>query len=257
MADKGGINIFIDADALAKQFEYASEVIESEVEQAISDVANATYANIIARAQAEIHSGDKRQDYIKGLELQQIDPLTYVIVLDGTEALELENGFPAYDMRSTLLSSQKTVEVGSRAGEKWVQSSRGGSRFAHVPITHQPSSQGSGNDLAQQIKTLTAQNAEGRKQRITKTFKDIGGNPLTGKVAVASNTGIDKLEGLVKYQDVSATGSVQSVFVAFRTISDRGGSGWQHPGHPGYQFFGDIEQQVENTINNVFSTLFS
>lgn len=256
MAKKGEIILEVRAEELGLQMDKLAEESEYQMKQAIGDIANAAHAMIIAKAQAELHT--TRLDYLKHLTFERLDEDTYLINLDGDYANKLEAGYAAFDMKPGMLASKKIVEVGSRAGKPWVQKAEDGHRYAYVPLERQPFSKApQARDMADAIKQLTAFNREGREQKITKLFKDPNGKVLEGAVAVARNTGIKDLEGLVKYQKTytnEKTGkqTTQSIYINYRVVSEAAGSAeWKHPGFPGLKAFEDAERFVETEIDNI------
>jgi hypothetical protein len=262
MAKKPGeIDINIKAEELGLSFENLSSTLESQFNQAISDVAHAVHANIVAKASRGLAA--TRQDYLKDLTFDKVGENAYVIGLSGDWANKLEDGYPGYDLRDRLLKSSKTVQVGSRAGQKWVQEGVKGQKYAHVPLEHRPfSKEAKSGNLAESIKKLQARNQKGRMQNITRTFKDASGKPLSGKVATIGkaeigNVHVKDLDGLVKYQKVyknkSGKETTQSVYMTYRTISELGG-GWQHPGWSGLKAFPEAEMLAEKAIEDILKS---
>lgn len=248
------LNIKFRADKLGKQLEGISDQIQSELNDAISDLAHSAYANIVADVQTNINNQDFRQEYLKGLRIDQIGDGQFVISLDGEWANKLEDGFPSYDLKAALLKSKKKVAVGKRAGGDWVQKTADGTRFAHVPFQTRPSSKAVSGDLKSDIAKIKAENASGRQQRITQTFKSEEGKPLSGRVAQGRSNN-PMLDRITKYQRVSPTsGKVDSLYINYRTVSDNS-SGWKHPGHEGYMFFGKAEKYIEDQLDSIIETL--
>lgn len=254
MAD---LNVRLIAEKLGKSLEDAADKVTIELNQAIKDLASAAYANIIAHVQASQMSAQNKQNYLKSLEFMPIGDDSYLIYLDGDWPTKLDEGFEPYSIKDQLLKSDKTVNVGPRAGEPWVRENKDGKKYAAVPFEHKPSSAPSGS-LAADIKKLYAMNRQGKQQKITSTFKDDFGKPISGKVAVASsgmNPDIPaNLERLVKYQGVNEKGRVSNVYMTYRMVSEDS-AGWMHPGHPGYGFFDKVEKEVEAEIENIIQTL--
>lgn len=251
MAD---LNVQLIAAELGKSLEDASEKVTAELNSAIRDLAHAAHANIIAHVQGSSMNPKNRQDYLKALKFQEIGDNSYVIYLDGEWPTKLEEGFEAYDMKEVLLSSDKTVGVGPRSGEPWVRTNKDGGKYAAVPFEHKPHSK-QGGDLAKDIKSIFAKNRQGKEQKITKTFTDDFGKPIAGKVASVRGEGIpDNLQGLTKYQHVSKSGRVSSIYMTFRMVSEKS-TGWMHPGHPGYHYFKKVEQELEKELENIITTL--
>ena len=250
MAD---FNVKIRAEELGKAFAEIGEQLEQELNGAVADLAHGAYAKIAADAQAGISNSEFRQEYIKGLQINEIGNGAWLVTLDGTWANKLEEGYDGYDMKNTLLSSNKTVSVGPRAGQPWVQRNQEGGKFAHVPIQKTPTSKEAGKNLEQDIQKVMATNADGRRQRINKVFRDATGKPIEGKVAsgVSDNPLINKI---TKYQKVGKSGTVSSTYINFRTIGENS-SGWRHPGHDGYKFFEQAEEWVAAELDNIIETL--
>jgi hypothetical protein len=177
----------------------------------------------------------------------------YLIYLEGDWANKLEDGFPAYDLKKKLLASTKKT----RSGEPWVKTGANGKKYARVPFEKKPFSRDPAmGDLSDKIKSMTATNMQGTEQKLTQIFKNASGQAISGKVAsVKAGAGVDKnLVGLTKYQQVSPTGSVSSVYMTFRTVSEDS-TGWQSPGHPGYNLFKQAEEMVETELENIINTL--
>ena len=181
MAD---FSLKIKAKQLGKSMDDLDQAVEAELREAVKNVAVAAHNTMVAQIQSMQMDPKNRQDYLRGLQITPLDDENYLIYLDGAWANKLEQGFEGYDMKEVLLRSDKTVEVGSRAGEPWVRQGTKG-KFAAVPFEHKPFSGEKFNsgDLATEIKKMTAMNMAGQKQKLTKTFKDLSGNPMSGKVA--------------------------------------------------------------------------
>lgn len=253
MAD---ISFKLIAESLGKSLENLAPQVENEINQAVENLANATYAAMIAKIQSMGMDPKNRQDYLRALEFNKLGEGTWLIYLNGDWATQLEEGIKPYSIKEQLLKSTKTVQVGSRAGQPWVRTSKTGNRYAAVPFEHKPfSGEKVSGDLAADIKKLTARNQSGKMQSLTKTFKDLDGKPLVGKVAVTGkNAANPKLSNLTKYQFVSKKGAVSSIYMTYRMVSDSS-SGWQHPGTPGYGIFKEAEAYVQSELENIVKTL--
>lgn len=256
---KGEIDIRMRAEQLGLDIDNLAGSIEQEFLQAIRDTTQGAYAKIVAAAQEQLNT--TQRDYLKGLRFEEIGPNQYLITLDGSFANALEGGKEAYDMRAAMLRSTKMVEIGSRAGQPWVQKGKQNQKYAHVPMEKKPFTKNPKMaDMAAAIRQLEAYNQSGRRQKITKVFKDPSGKALQGKVATVNNfSGLDKtmknLEGLVKYQKVSKnekTGKerVESVYINYRTVSENG-KPWMHPGIKGIHAFEQAEQWLDKEIDNI------
>ncbi len=244
------ISLKITAEKLGKSLENLSEQVEEELNDAVKNVASSAYATAIAKAQ-NMRMGDaSRQDYIKGLSLTDMGDNSYLISLEGDWANQLEEGISPYNMKEKLLASKKRVSVGSRAGEPWVQTSKQGNRFAHVPFEHKPFAKNPlTGKLESDILKMTAKNRQGKVQKLTEIFKDDFGKPIVGKVARIESDNAN-LNNLVKYQHVYPSGTVQSIYMTFRTISDSSG-GWQHKGTKGLHIFKELEEYVQAELENI------
>jgi hypothetical protein len=249
------IEVKLIADELGKDLEKAAPQVQAEIERAVENLAHAAYAAIVAKIQGMSADPKNRQDYLKALKFQDLGDATWLIYLDGEWASKLEEGFGPYSIKDVLLKSTKTVQVGARAGLPWVRKNKQGKKFASVPFEHKPfSGEKMSGSLAEDIKKILVKNRAGQDQPITKIFHDLGGKPISGKVATANNVGITNLEGLTKYQFVHDSGKVSSVYMTYRTVSEDS-TGFQHPGHKGYQLFKEAEQYVESEIKNILNQL--
>lgn len=254
MADD--ISIKIIADKLGKDLEKIAPSIEAELNLAVENLAHAAYSAMVAKVQGMSMDPQNRKDYLKALKIDDLGEGTWLIHLDGEWATKLEEGYSAYSIKEALLKSTKTVQVGSRAGQPWVRTSKKGKKYAAVPFGHKPSSgEKKTGSLGEDIKGIFAKNQSGQTQSITKIFKDLDGKPLSGKVAVGGKVdGNPNLSNLTKYQFVSEKGHVSSVYMTYRMVSEDS-SGWMHPGHPGYQLFKEAEQYVQTELENILKTL--
>lgn len=253
MAD---IEISVIADELGKNLKNLAPQVEAELQAAVHNLANAAYAAMIAKVQKMSMDPKNRQAYLKALKFQDLGDSTWLIYLDGDWPNKLESGYGPYNIKDVLLKSQKIVEVGSRSGLPWVQKNKKGKKFAHVPFEHKPySGEKSAGNLKDDIKNIMVPNRSGSLQSITETFKDLEGKPLSGKVAQAGAHDTNPyLSGLTKYQTVSKSGKVSSIYMTYRTVGEDS-KGWQHPGHKGYQLFKEAEEYVNTELRNILKTL--
>ncbi len=249
MAD---ISLKLRADELGKSLEDLAVEVEMELEAAVQNLAQAAYASIMAKAEAELSS--TRQDYTSNLDFTPLGDGSYLISLIGSAANSLEDGYSGFDMVPGMLNSNKTVQTGSRSGEKWVKTNQEGKKYAHVPFEHKPySKEPKSSDLNAEIKRLTSTNRSGAEQKLTKMFADIDGSPLSGKVATARSDN-KLLDQITKYQHVSDTGKVSSLYMTFRTVSEDS-AGWKHPGWKGLKAFEEAERWVEKELDLIIETL--
>jgi len=248
------LNLNIIAEGLGKSMANLSDQLAEEVNAGVRDVAFAGHAHIISELQKRATPAPKRAAYLEALQLRRIHN-GYIILLDGQWANYLEEGVSAAKMRDILLSSKKLIDKGTRSGKPWVRMTSKGVRFASVPFQRHPFSKDSATgDLDSSIQSMRAINAKGRKQKITSVFKDSSGQPIQGKAAVVSpgETKNPFLRGLTKYQNVSETGRVSSVFLNFRTLTDN--SSWKL-GEKGYNLFKDAEKYIEGQLEKIVTEL--
>ena len=251
MAD---LKLKVIAENLNKSLENLAPYVEQELLESVGNLSQAAYASMVAQVQAMSIDPKNRQDYLKGLQYQKIDDYNYMIYLEGDWANKLETGFSSYSIKDQLLGSKKTVGAGSRAGQPWVRTSSKGKKYAAVPFEQKPFSGENTGDLAEEIKKLTAKNMQGKEQRITKTFKDLDGNAIRGKAATIKTTDNPLLAGVTKYQTVGSSGRVSSIYMTFRMVHEDS-TGWQHPGHKGYNLFKAAEEFIEKELENIVNTL--
>lgn len=253
------LNLNIRASELGIDLERAAESKIKEAQEAVAEVVQAGFAAIVAKVQQKLKS--TKDDYLKGLKIDRVGKYAWVISLEGDFANALEEGRGSFDMKPGMLASTKTVDVGKRAGQPWVQKGADNQRFAHVPLDHNPrATQGYPGHLAGIIRNFKAPNAQGVMQKLTATFKDRAGNPLEGQVASVSGHGIKDLENLIKYQHVytSKTGkkSTSSIYRTYRTVSDNSKDGsWVNKGFAALHAFDEAQRLLETEIDNVLKTI--
>ena len=248
-----GISLKIKAEELGKSLKELSDRVEGELKQAVNDLAHAAYSNIVAKVQSKKMSPNNRSSYLNSLKFNKIGEDSYIISLEKTWPEKLEKGFASYNMKDTLLQSTKRVSVGSRAGEPWVRTSKAGNKYASVPLQKRMSGSTLSGDMENDIKNLLSKTINGRQQKLSEVVKNTEGNYIKGKVAttVEEHPVFGKFN---RYQHVSDSGKVSSIFIAYKTISELS-SGWVHPGHKGYNFFDETEKWVETQLDNIIKTL--
>lgn len=251
------ISLKVRAEALGKSLDTLSIKIEEELRLAVKNLAHAAHGAMISKMQSWSMNDQNRADYMKALKFSALGEDSYLIHLDGDQANRLEDGFGSYSIRDELLKSKKTVGVGSRAGEPWVHTAKDGHKWAIVPFQHRPSGTGASGDLGQEIKKLMAKGVNGKVQPITKIWKDIDGNPIAGKVATVDKADVGdnaNLAGLTKFQHISESGKVSSLYLTFRGVSEKG-KDWVHPGFKGYKLFEEAERFVEEQMDQIILTV--
>lgn len=258
MSTKGEIIIELEAAKLGKSLQYISEAAVNAIQNAVRDLAHATFAEIVSKAQSSLHT--TRLDYLKGLRFDIIGPNEYFIHLDGKIPNDIENGWAPYSNKENLLKSTKRVSIGKRAGQPWVQKAKDGSRYAFVPFERKLSTPIKGaSDLAGLLGGIKMKNAAGNMQKLTSIFKDVNGSPINGQVAVVKNLGDSIFNNLVKYQSVTkgedGKVSIKSTYMNYRTVSDKGNSRWMNKGYGGLKAFDAAEAHVRQEVQNILQTI--
>lgn len=247
----------LSTDKLSKSLENLAPALEEELQAAVKNLAEVAYANIVANVQT-IDRDSFRRDYLNNLRFESMGDHEYLIFLDGKWANEIEDGFPAFDMKKTHLKSEKRVEVGSRAGQPWVRTAKDGHKYAAIPMEHKPMSAKAGS-LDAEIKKMKTTNAFGKDQSVTSVFKDMNGSPMSGQVFKADPIDFPDLhkdlQNLVKYQYVHDSGRVTSLYMTWRMLSENSTAGWINPGHDGYDFFSEAERYVSEELDNIVKRL--
>lgn len=248
--DGGSFKLNIDTSEFIVELDNFSKDLQSALTDSVSLVAEATYNELANRVKSANISNSLKDVYLNSLNVHKVEKNSYIIEIQGNEAERVEAGSPAYNMRDVLLNSKKLVSSGSRAGRPWVRTSKKGNKYAAVPFAHKISAKGV-TDLASAIKKLEATSRQGIKQRISKIYRDVNsGEPLQGKVASVTNTNIQNLMGLTKYQ-YKVGKQIKSFYFTFRTISDGVSSGWMHRGTGGVHAFRDIESFIESQFEEI------
>lgn len=261
MAD---ISFKIRAESLGKSVENLAISVESEIQEAVKNLAHAAYIHMTSIIQQKRMSDSSRQDYLKGLKFRTLSEGQYLIYLDGEWPNKLESGYGPYSIRELMMKSNKIVKVGPRTGQKWVQTNAAGKKYAHVPFDHSPHRSQASGDLATDIKRLHATNAQGKVQSLTEIFKGVNGKPLSsgsGKnskpVAIVKSLpdgASPNLMNMAKFQKVHKSGAVSSIYMTWRTVSESG-KDWTHPGHAGFGLFKEVEKWVQDEMDNIIKTI--
>jgi hypothetical protein len=261
------IEITLIADELGKSLKNMAPQVQAELNAAVENLAHAAYSAMVAKVQGMGLDPKNRSDYLRALKFENLGDSTWLIHLEGDWANKLESGFGAYNIKDVLLKSDKIVEVGPRTGQPWVRTNKKGKKYAAVPFGHKPHS-GENVDLGNQISQIMVKNRSGNMQSITKVFEDASGKAIAGKVATATAADLDhsvmaferndakwkNLEGLTKYQNISDTGRVSSIYMTYRMVGEDS-TGWVHPGHKGYNLFKEAEEYVNTELKNILNTL--
>lgn len=213
-------------DALTKEFKEFAKELESDINQAMGELAAITNAKVLEMAQKELKTSRKK--YTDALGFEEVAPGIWVVSLDE-KAFFIEEGLPDnFDMKPGLLKKGET--------------SKDGTRYRVVPFDHTapPSTM---SITAQQI-------VQGIKTNLKKAnipFKKIeyneNGSPKTGKLhtlnfggAIPGRGNTPALQGINIYQQVTKTGQVKRSITTFRTVTDKQTDKWINPGIQAKQF---------------------
>ncbi len=239
-----------ELEKFGKDIEDLGPALKDTINETIGDIAKATYAQIVAKAQSDLHS--RRADYLAGLKFDVIGPNTYLISLSGDKANQIENGMASKDLTEILLNSNAKVKRGPNAGEDWVhKAKKDNHKYAHVPFDQ------STMKVEMNLPNYKGLNQfTGKQQRITQLFKTLEGNVAQGKVWSGLPNRPDDLAGLTKYQFTNPdTKKTNSYFMTFRTISEAS-KHWLVDAVPGLKAFDAAEQQLETQIDRIIEDLF-
>jgi len=226
-----------------------------------------------ARAQwirvARQRLGSSRHDYIRGIQEVEREEGARVISLVGWLANAIEQGLPSFDMRTTLLSGKsRLTKVG-----------KDGKRYGHVPFRHgTPASGGGGgtpmgraygpvgddsrgvggvvgSDDAKSMgarvyaaaKTLSATKTHtytSARSRGSITETKWGGRLQEGLAPkLHERHATDIFSGMVRERHTYDR-ATQTKFMTWRTISERTGTGWIHPGITARHLASSVEEWV-------------
>lgn len=215
-----GLKFNIDVGQIAEAFKEMAEEVQQDLEKGMANLAAMTDAKTKELAQAELHSS--RQKYMDNLTLEEVQPGVWVVALDQP-ALFIEEGLqPNTDMKPGLLKNAKVAKDGTRY--KVIPFDHGKGPSQMTPYAR---------DIVTQIKRkLKADNIpfkkiehneDGSPKRGLIHSKNYGGD-IPGK----GNT--PAMDGLSIYQSVTKTGNVRRDIMTFRTVTDKQGDKWIHPG---------------------------
>ncbi|BAK52957.1 hypothetical protein F373_gp145 [Bacillus phage SP-10] len=186
-----------------------------------------------------------RADYLLGLNADNSltfpDEFTGVLTLRGQWANMLEEGFPAFDMKSGFSHARN------------VKQKKDGGWYMTVPFRHRtPNTAGSavgGRAMPDDIYSH-ARAMRGQSPRLAGTEdKYPAGKSWTG---YQHKNGI--YEGLTKNRKKYER-AVQNSYYTFRRVSDKSDpSSWKHPGFKGVKAFQEVESFAQQTFTQVFNT---
>lgn len=248
-------NITIDLGALQQLSEnMEEEQIKALAMKAAHDVAAATHAHIIEKANSKLHS--RLKPFLDGLTFQAEDENTWIVSLDKAVRW-IDDGMEPHSMVEDLLSE--------RPGSKGkVHTAKDGSRYRVIPFNHGPGKGPTTTTPAQQSLISTIKSEMKRKGiPFGKLEVDADGSTKTGLLhkfdimhapkktmgygatgqgwgpvgAVKQGpTGIPFLQGVRVYQNkvkgADGKETIKKSIMTFRIVSSKmsGSQRWYHPG---------------------------
>lgn len=217
------LRFFVDADAIASEFNELKEEVKKAMEDGVKQVASMTYAKTQELASSKLNS--TRKTYMDNLEFKEVAPGIWVVSLDE-KAMWIEEGRKSGDMTEDLLKKNYKI-------------AKDGSRYKAIPFDQaKPTSQTpmSARMFANQVKTeLRARNIPYKKIEYNPD-----GSPRLGKLHTindisslrpSARASHGALAGLSIYQSQTKSGNVRRDIMTFRVVSSKHkGSKWIHPG---------------------------
>jgi hypothetical protein len=207
-------------------------------------LADLARAEIIRLAKERLHSSER--DYVAGIQPVQMNGRTAMIVLTGVIPNMVERGWPAHDLRDTILRSAKAKT--SKDGYKYMsipfRINLPGATGRNGSVMGQPYE----NSSALDGRTLSSfqadlkKSAQGLEASVRKNGKTNWGGRLSaeegGPILNPGRHVTGLYTGMVRIQKNYNQKSTQSRYGTFRTISTNPGSirsdghnqNWTHPG---------------------------
>lgn len=217
------------------------DALDQEAKLAAKNLAAMGYAKMHELAAQRLHS--RREMFVQGLDLKQVDDNTWVIVVDAKVRF-IDDGLKPYNMLDSLLKSPK-----AKSGKK--------GKYLAVPFHHGPG-KGPATATPAQLDLISTVRAAMKKQGIP--FKKIetgpNGQPLLGRLhsfdinekpikkfegpgqgkgpigqVKQGSSGIPLLRGVNVIQRMVG-GKARKEILTFRMASEsqRGTGKWDHPG---------------------------
>lgn len=221
------------------------DVLASQLEAAASDAISKTLMASKAKweqtAQQRLKS--TRMDYILGLNTDDSvefpDAYTGVLTLRGGWPTMLEQGFPAFDMKTGFSKSSKRTML--KDGSGW---------YMTIPFRHgTPSASGVATGSPMPSDIYSRARALKGVTRLTGTEDDYP--PQTSHAGYQHRSGI--YEGMRRVTKEYAKAK-QSKYVTFRRVGSKSpANSWMHPGFPGIEAIGVVEPYAQRTLNQVLS----
>lgn len=226
----------INAAGIAAQFKEMEMEVQQDIELAVQELAKMTHQRISDQiANGPNKLGSSLTVYQENLSKPELSSPGVWVVSLGEDALWIEDGSKAHDMKPDLLK---------------------GAKFRVIPFDQNKRPQNrtsNDNDIMADLKTGLKEINNARKQsgqskiNLTKIEKDSNGNPRLGKLhelelpsrLPTANAKNPALKGLTIYQSKDEkTGNVRRDVLTFRTVSvNSDPASWMQPAHEGKKFF--------------------
>lgn len=245
------------------------KIMDVEAAKAAKNLTAMGHAKAVELAARQLHA--RRQMFVEGLEMKQVNEFTWFISLNA-KATWIEDGMPPHSMLDALLRSAKA------------RTSKDGTRYVVVPFRHGPGVGGGHGTPAQMSLTDTIKSE--MKQRgipYAKVERAPDGSPKMGLLhrfnilnaplktaegpgqgrgaigAVKQGpTGIPFLRGVGVYQRPGAGGKVQRDIMTFRIASEkhRNQGRWEHPGLRPVKILDQTAEWILQTWEREIAPLF-
>jgi hypothetical protein len=218
--------------------------LKSATKDAARDLAAMVQAKATELAATKLHA--RRDMFVKGLSLKQVNEETWLVSLDA-KIRWIDDGQSSHNMLDKLLASSKAKRA------------KDGSKYVVVPFDHSPG-RGPSTTTSPQQDLISTIKSELKKRGIPfgKIETDAAGQALTGRLhsfdimtaptksshgpgqgkgplgaSRQGPTGIPFLQGVTVYQNKGKDGKVRRQVMTFRIASSKhqGQGRWEHPGN--------------------------
>lgn len=236
------LKFFVNAEAIAKDFEDLKKEVEEAVTLGVKQVASMTYAKTQELAGQELKS--TRETYMNSLKFEEVQKGIWVVSLDE-KALFIEEGKAAGSMIPDLL-------------RKNAKTAKDGSRYKVIPFDQGKSiskAPESSHMFLNQVKKELKQRGIPYK----KLEFDKDGSPRIGRLHTikdiesfrpSSRASFGALSGLTIYQTKTPGGKVKRDILTFRVASSKHeGSKWIHPGLKAHKFMDEALSWAEGVFD--------
>lgn len=203
---------------------------------------------------AKLWSGEK-DDYAKSISWKMTGDFSGEVEATYGYAKEIEDGRPAFDMKGMLATSSK------------VKMSKKGIRYLSIPFRHNTPSSGSSNAMPSSVydiaKILQASMVTGMGSRqsgqkgmghlsVPQASYQWGGRLPAGlSEKYKPSHATDLHAGMVRFNATSPSGAKSSVYLTFRTMSEKS-KGWIKPAKDGLKLAEGVVNDIRPKANTAF-----